>query len=242
MDEQRAWQIVLHRIEGELVAGTLRPGDRLPPERTLAVELGVGRSSVREALRVLEVMGLVRTGTGSGPNAGAIIVATPSGGMSALIRLHVAAQGFPVDDVVKTRLVLETAVARDLALSTPGHARDLLLQEAVQLLDAMDSPTLSPTEFLALDAQFHVALSDASGNQVLAAIMTGLRNSIESYVSDAAELLPEWNNTATRLRAEHRAIVHAITSGDADRAVACIRDHISGYYSETTRRSTITPR
>ena len=77
--------------------------------------LGVGRSSVREALRVLEVMGLIRTGTGSGPTSGAIIIATPRGGMSALLRLQVAASGFPLDDVVRTRLVLECAVVEALA-------------------------------------------------------------------------------------------------------------------------------
>ena len=97
----RAWQIVLERIESDLLDGRLAPGDRLPGERELAATLGVGRSSVREALRVLEVMGLIRTGTGSGPTSGAIIIATPRGGMSVLLRLQVAANGFPLDDVVQ---------------------------------------------------------------------------------------------------------------------------------------------
>ena len=78
----------------------------LPGERALSSELGVGRSSVREALRVLEVLGLIRTQAGSGPNAGAIIISTPGGGMSALMRLQVAASGFPVADIVRTRLIL----------------------------------------------------------------------------------------------------------------------------------------
>ncbi len=119
----RAWQIVLEKIESDLLEGTLAPGDRLPPERELAATLGVGRSSVREALRVLEVMGLIRTGTGSGPTAGAIIIATPRGGMSALLRLQVAAQGFPFDDVVRTRLVLESAVADALASDPNARPR-----------------------------------------------------------------------------------------------------------------------
>ena len=119
--EPRAWQAVLEHIERRLLDGELAPGDRLPGERQLAAELGVGRSSVREALRVLEVLGLIRTHTGSGPTAGAIIIATPGGGMSALMRLQVAASGFPVDDIVATRLVLETHVAGDLAAaSSPG--------------------------------------------------------------------------------------------------------------------------
>ena len=86
--EPRAWEVVLARIESDLLSGVLTPGDRLPGERQLAIDLGVGRSSVREAIRVLEVLGLIRTHTGSGPTAGAIIVATPSGGMATLMRLR----------------------------------------------------------------------------------------------------------------------------------------------------------
>jgi GntR family transcriptional repressor for pyruvate dehydrogenase complex len=223
----RAWQIVLERIESDLLEGTLAPGDRLPPERELAATLGVGRSSVREALRVLEVMGLIRTGTGSGPSAGAIIIATPRGGMSALLRLQVAAQGFPIDDVVRTRLVLESAVADALA-SDPE--RDTA--PARVLVDAMDAGSLTPAEFLSLDAQLHVALAEATGNVVITAMMSGLRTAIESYVLAGARRIPDWSATATRLRAEHRAILDAIDSGDATDARTRIHDHITGYYAE----------
>ncbi len=82
----RAWKVVLDKIETDLLEGRLGPGDRLPSERDLVAQLGVGRSSVREALRVLEVMGLIRTGTGSGPSAGAIVISSPTGGMSAFLR------------------------------------------------------------------------------------------------------------------------------------------------------------
>ena len=227
MPEARAWQLVLERIETDLLDGRLRPGDRLPPERELASTLGVGRSSVREALRVLEVMGLIRTGTGSGPTSGAIIIATPQGGMSALLRLQVAAQGFPLDDVVRTRLVLESAVVDALA-SDP--ARDTLAARAV--VDAMDVPDLTPAEFLALDAQLHLALAEASGNVVIAAMMAGLRTAIESYVQRGAEGISDWDAAADRLRREHRAILEAVDSGDADGARTLIHDHITGYYAE----------
>jgi GntR family transcriptional repressor for pyruvate dehydrogenase complex len=223
----RAWQIVLERIESDLLEGTLAPGDRLPPERELAATLGVGRSSVREALRVLEVMGLIRTGTGSGPSAGAIIIATPRGGMSALLRLQVAAQGFPIDDVVRTRLVLESAVADALA-SDPERET----APARVLVDAMDAGSLTPAEFLSLDAQLHVALAEATGNVVITAMMSGLRTAIESYVLAGARRIPDWSATATRLRAEHRAILDAIDSGDATDARTRIHDHITGYYAE----------
>lgn len=223
----RAWRTVLERIETDLLEGRLAPGDRLPPERELAATLGVGRSSVREALRVLEVMGLIRTGTGSGPSAGAIITATPRGGMSALLRLQVAAHGFPLGDVVATRLVLESATVEALAAAGGG-----ITDDTRAILDAMDAADLTPAEFLALDAQLHLALAEASGNQVIVATMAGLRTAIETYVQAGAAAIPDWDATAARLRDEHRGIVAAIDAGDADRARVLVRDHISGYYDE----------
>jgi GntR family transcriptional repressor for pyruvate dehydrogenase complex len=223
----RAWQLVLERVETDLLEGRLGPGDRLPPERELATTLGVGRSSVREALRVLEVMGLIRTGTGSGPSSGAIIIATPQGGMSALLRLQVAAQGFPLDDVVRTRLVLESAVVDALAAD---DGRDTAAARAV--IEAMEARDLTPAEFLALDAQLHLALAEASGNVVIAAMMAGLRTAIESYVQAGAVGIADWDAAADRLRREHRAIVDAVDAGDAGRARTLVHDHITGYYAE----------
>ncbi|MCP2637529.1 GntR family transcriptional regulator [Microbacterium sp. HD4P20] len=223
----RAWRVVLEKIETDLLDGALQPGDRLPPERELAATLGVGRSSVREALRVLEVMGLIRTGTGSGPTSGAIIIATPRGGMSALLRLQVAAQGFPLDDVVATRLVLESAVVETLA-ADPDRAT----AGARAVVEAMESVDLTPAEFLSLDAQLHLALAEASGNVVVAAMMAGLRTAIESYVQAGAERIMDWDATAVRLRREHRAILDAVDAGDVDRSRALVRDHITGYYAQ----------
>jgi DNA-binding FadR family transcriptional regulator len=236
-DSRRAWQIVLQHIEADLLAGRLAPGDHLPAERALASDLGVGRSSVREALRVLEVLGLIRTQTGSGPQSGAIIVARPSGGMSSLMRLQVAAQGFDVRDVVKTRLVLEAAVVTELAeasAAAQGDARTVDLTDAVELLDAMDADgRVTEAEFLALDAAFHLALAELSGNAVIASMMAGLRNSIETYVLAGVPNLPSWPATSARLRHEHRGIVDAIQSGDAELARGRVREHITGYYTET---------
>jgi DNA-binding FadR family transcriptional regulator len=228
MPEQpaRAWRLVLEHVERDLLDGRIGPGDRLASERDLAADLGVGRSSVREALRVLEVMGLIRTSTGSGPQSGAIVIATPTGGMSTLLRLQVAAQGFPLADVVQTRLLLEDAVASALA---GQDAPDLV--GAHRVLEAMDAHALTPAEFLALDAQLHLALAESSGNSVVAAIMAGLRTAIESYVQQGAAAIDDWGAMADVLRAEHRAIIDAIEAGDATTARSLVRAHITGYYT-----------
>lgn len=224
--DARAWELVLARVESDLLAGRLQIGDHLAPERALATELGVGRSSVREAVRVLEVMGLVRTGTGSGPNAGAVVISKPGGGMSVLMRLQVAGRGFGIDDVVATRLLLEASVVADLASSEAS------LDPVEPLLEAM-AATDSREEFLALDARFHTMLAELAGNTVVTAVMSGLRGSIEEYVVAGAQSIEDWPAMAARLLSEHRGILVAIRSGDPDAARSAITRHISGYYADT---------
>jgi GntR family transcriptional regulator, transcriptional repressor for pyruvate dehydrogenase complex len=148
--------------------------------------------------------------------------------------LQVAARGFPVADIVRTRLILETSVASDLA--DAQHADDSRapdLAPADALLDAMDSPALDPAEFLALDAAFHLALAEASGNQVITATMAGLRGGIEGYALAGLTTIPDWGATSRRLRHEHRGIIDAIRAADAATARSRVHDHISGYYAET---------
>lgn len=224
----RAWRVVLERIETDLLEGRLGPGDRLPGERDLATQMGVGRSSVREAIRVLESMGLIRTAAGSGPSAGAMIVATPQGGMATLLRLQVAAKGFPFADIVDTRVVLESAVVHRLA-----GEDDPDLTQAEATLHAMHDDALDPDEFLALDAQFHVWLAEATGNSVLAAVMSGLRTAIESYARQGAALVEDWPAMVANLQHEHAGVLEAIRAKDPDLARERIRDHILGFYAAT---------
>ncbi len=225
--ETKAWRVVLEHVERRLRDGELGPGDRLPGERDLAARLGVGRSSVREALRVLEVMGVLSTATGSGPRSGAIVTTSAGSGVAQVLGLQAAAPAVAFDDVVATRLVLESAVVTDLASAEPR------LEAASELLDAMDDPSLEADEFLALDARFHAALAEATGNAVIETIMAGLRAAIETYVQHGAHAIEDWPRTRSRLQREHRGVLDAIAAREPDGARARIHDHISGYYDQT---------
>ncbi|MEV5965456.1 FCD domain-containing protein [Kribbella sp. NPDC051952] len=221
------YELVLHRVEADLAAGRLRIGGRLPGERALAEELGISRPSVREAVRVLEAMGVVRTATGSGPEAGAVIVAEPVSPLTAVLRLHLATNHLPMGDVVQTRILLESWSAREAA------GRDVAageLEVAESLLDRMDAAGLSPEEFHLLDAEFHVALSGLAGNVLVAAVMTSLRSAIHEYVLAAVPNLADWDATAVGLRAEHRGILGAVRAGEPDRAAELVTAHIRGFY------------
>ncbi|BBY19653.1 FadR/GntR family transcriptional regulator [Mycolicibacterium litorale] len=221
----RAHELVLHRIERDLAEGVLAVGDRLPGERVLAGDLAVSRSSVREAIRVLEAMGVVRTAVGSGPEAGAIVVADPISSIGAALRLHTATKHLPIADLVETRILLESWALREAADRRPRP--DLTAVDGC--LDAMDDATLGPEQFLRLDAAFHVAMSELAGNVVVAAMMAALRDSIHGYVLAGVPLLDDWPAVAATLRREHRAIVAAVRRGHGIRAGELVCAHIRGY-------------
>ncbi|SEF16207.1 FadR/GntR family transcriptional regulator [Jiangella alba] len=222
----RTHELVLRQVEADLAAGKLRLGDRLPGERAMAGQLGVSRPSVREAIRVLEAMGVVRTAVGSGPDAGAVIVADPGSPLTAALRLHLATSHLPMGDIVQTRVLLESWAVREAA----GRATPAQVAAAAQLLDAMDEPDLPRERFHLLDAEFHVALASLAGNVLVSTIMASLREAIHGYVIAAAPSVPDWTPVATMLRAQHRAVLAAVADGDGDLAAELVAEHIEGFY------------
>ena len=222
----RTHQLVLSWIEAELSEGRLTVGGRLPAERTLAEQLKVSRTSVREAIRILEAMGVVRAGVGSGPEAGTVVISDPTAALGSALRLHVATQHLPVADIVETRVLLESWAASKASPQAPE------LEAAGRLLEEMAAGGLDVDEFLALDVRFHLALADAAGNAVVSAMMGSLRESIQRYAAQLTSNLPDWEATASRLKAEHREILAAIRNDDGDRAAKLVAAHIEGYYRE----------
>ncbi|MDP9936189.1 GntR family transcriptional repressor for pyruvate dehydrogenase complex [Paenarthrobacter nicotinovorans] len=221
----RTHELVLQWIEKQLSDGELVLGGRLPGERTMAEQLQVSRTSVREAVRILEAMGVVRAGVGSGKEAGTIVIAEPGSALGSTLRLHVATRHLPVADIVETRVLLESWAAARARAGVPA------LGEAAELLDRMDT-TQDIGAFLALDARFHVALAEAAGNAVVSAMMASLRGAIENYAGELTENLPDWHATCARLRLEHRAILAAVNSNDGGKAAELVAAHIQGFYKE----------
>ena len=221
----RTHQLVLNWIEKQLSDGQLSVGGRLPGERALAEQLAVSRTSVREAIRILEALGVVRAGVGSGPEAGTVVISDPTAALGSALRLHVATQYLPVADIVQTRILLESWAVARARTDSPA------LAEASALLEEMETCP-DTDEFLALDVRFHVALAEAAGNAVVSAMMGSLREAIQSYASKLTANLPDWNATAARLRAEHRDILVAIHRHDGGTAAGLVAAHIEGYYKE----------
>ncbi len=226
----RTHERVLAQIEDKLRTGEWSLGERLPGERALAEQMGVSRPSVREAVRVLEAMGIVRTAVGSGPDAGATVVDRPAAGLGAAVRLHVASGTLPVSDVVATRAALETWAVGQAAARFDVETD---LTEAQRLLDEMTAPGLTAAEFVALDQQFHLTLVQLAGNQLVEAILGGLRTAIGHYVTAGVERIESWDALCATLCREHQGILAAVVEGDAVGAERLAHDHIWGFYEQT---------
>lgn len=225
----RAHDAVLRHIEDSLRSGELKLGDRLPGERALAEQFGISRASVRDAIRSLEVMGVVRSATGSGPNSGTIVVSDPSSALGVALRMHVASHHLPVKDVVQARIMMETW-SLEHAASAPWSPEQL--DDARRLLEAMDDDALPSQVFTLLDSQFHVALSALAGNVVVSTMMESMREAIRGYIDDAVERRGGWDTALDALREQHRGIFEAVEARDGERSARLVREHIEWFYAQ----------
>jgi DNA-binding FadR family transcriptional regulator len=221
----RTHEQVVAEIEHRLNNGTLKAGDRLPPERQLAEALGVSRGAVREALRILEAIGVVEAGTGSGPTSGSRIVKDTTAGMGMVLRIHLQLASFTQDDLIETRLMLERLACRKAA----GAATAEELEHLRSLVGDMRG-THTTAGYNDLDAAFHVAIAQMSGNGLAAALMAAMREALRQAMVRGFENLGDPASTMGHLTNEHEVIVDAIAAGDGDAAAELVARHILGFY------------
>jgi GntR family transcriptional repressor for pyruvate dehydrogenase complex len=206
----RVVEHVRHLIE----QGGLRPGDRLPSERDLALELGVSRPSVRSGLEALESRGVVVSRRGAGnfiANGPPDLGAEP---LSLLASLH----GFTPNEMFEARLVLEVGVAGLAARHAEGEPLAAMAEEVTEMFASLEDSAA----FLRHDVRFHRAIASGCGNRVLAALM-------EMVAAQFYELRKETIEHARDLRESaemHRRIFRAIRAHDADAARLAMTEHL----------------
>jgi GntR family transcriptional regulator, transcriptional repressor for pyruvate dehydrogenase complex len=205
------------KIKEMLISGQLRPGDRLPPEKELSEGLGLSRSSLREAVKALELIRVLDVRRGDGTYVTSLEPRLLLEAMSFVVDLH---QDASILDLFEVRRILEPAAA--VIAARKATSEDV--EKLKQILTEVDAAT-SIEDLVAHDLEFHGYISELSGNSYLASLLESLSSS--TLRARIWRGLTE-EHAVERTLAEHHAIVDAIESGDPDLVRSCVTVHISG--------------
>ncbi len=205
----------LEQLKNYILSGEVRLGERLPSERALADALGVGRYSVREALKVLEAVGLVESRVGEGT----FLTTNTGASFGRILGLSFATWGGALIELLDARKMIEVEAARAAADRATPEELGLIETELKTMQANMDRVQA----YLKADFNFHRRIGEASHNAIISQFVSNLVDLLE-------EVLRETQSDSLPAQAEgggtHQAIFDAIASGDAEAAGDLMRDHI----------------
>ena len=193
----------------------LAPGDRLPPERELAQQLNVSRASVREAMRLLDMRGLVVVRPGSGTF---ITEDTVEAIIQAFSSMPSAENG-AATDVFEMRLLLEPQVV-SLAAS---RAMEADIRRMNEILDSQEADVAAGGSGAEFDSEFHFAIAEAAKNSALVAVTQAISDILRQSRDDSL-LSPERSRLSLQ---SHRRILASIESRQSEEAERAMTEHIS---------------
>ena len=205
------------KIKGMILSGELKPGDRLSPEKELSESLGLSRSSLREAVKALEIIRVLDVRRGDGTYVTSLEPQLLLEAMAFVVEIH---QDSSVLELFEVRRILEPSAA---ALATARITSDDVTRLR-DMLTEVDEHT-SIDGLVAHDMQFHHLISTMSGNAYLTSMLDGLSG--KTLRARVWRGLTQ-ERSVERTLAEHGAIVDALASGDAELVRSLMTVHISG--------------
>jgi GntR family transcriptional repressor for pyruvate dehydrogenase complex len=222
----RAYERVVEQIEEAVLSGRIRPHDRLPSERELMRTFAVGRGTVREALRVLQSKGLVRSRPGdpNGPEVLPLSTDRLRDSMAALARV----EHLSLRELLQFRIVVESQAYRlAAALGSEGQMDDL-----EQAMAAMERAVDEGEEaFARADLAFHAKVAEAAGNKLFGVSSSVLGSVVgdlmRAKISGARDHRRQMRESCCR----HQRVLAAVREREGDRAAALARRSIYDYYA-----------
>jgi DNA-binding FadR family transcriptional regulator len=217
-----AYELVLEQLRRSIDEGHFAPGDKLPPERDLARQLGVSRTTLREAVRVLEGERAVEVRRGS---AGGIIVRQEAAQPG---RLRQRLKEF--DEIIDFRLAVEPMAAR-LAAARRTKSEIAALARALGRLDQLAAHAAEGRfgDWLRADSEYHVLIGKAARNRRLLEAIERSRAGMFNPVGAV------WGRLERAAHAQHAEIFEAIAARDGTRAAAAMTSHIEGTRADVAR-------
>jgi DNA-binding FadR family transcriptional regulator len=191
-----------------------KPGDLIPSEKELAIRFQVGRSTIREAVKSLVVLGVLEARAGEG----SFVREPTSELLSGAFRWGLLLSEGNLDDFVDVRSLIEVECARRAAAN---RSLDLVAQ-LTATIDVMQDEPLDHGTFMESDTRFHLEIAHAARNPIFESVGSTIQSIVRIWYPKTY-YIPE---TKGRTVAEHRAIVEAIALGDCDSAGNAMRAHI----------------
>jgi DNA-binding FadR family transcriptional regulator len=218
VEKQRVAEEVAEQLRALILGGQYPPGSKLPPERELSKRLRVNRASLREALKKLEHLGLVRIRQGDGTRVQNFM---ETGGIELVQHLLPLAGGKPelIRDLLEFRRIFGREIAR-LAAGRSQRDGDGLTKLRV-LADRADTVT-GALELFDLDFDFYVAIAQMSGNQVMLLLINTVRDGVRGFMPLLANLAAPGDT----VRKHHRDLITAIEGGDVNGAGKIADDYL----------------
>ena len=198
----------------QLIASS-EPGSRLPTERELCELLGVGRSTLREAIRSLSFVGAVQTRQG----AGTYVTTLNDQAIEKLIGLALMLQRATVREIIESRRALEVEAVRLACERHEPEDREQLEATMRSMADA----TTDPARASVYDLQYHVQLARASHNRVLVSLIDGMRTLLQIWMAKAVNR----PMVVEEIVREHNSVLESVFAGDAERAAFRMHSHLT---------------
>jgi GntR family transcriptional repressor for pyruvate dehydrogenase complex len=216
----KASDVLADHLRQRILDGEMSPGEMLPAERLLAEQSRLSRTSVREALRILEIEGLVATKPGR--NGGTVVRRPDADAVVRSLDVFIRGRRVRFRAVLEVREQIEPICAELAAGRRDDEALTRLEAATVAVEDARDRVPA----FLSANVEWHLEIARASGNELLAAFMLAIGRAVR-----AATDIQDFNSEAVRdaaLRA-HRRVLKAIVAGDAPAAREAMHRHVHAY-------------
>ncbi len=211
---------VVHQIEGLILRGILRPGERLPSERELAEKMGVSRPSLREALADLQERSLLVSKAGSGVFVADVLGSAFSDALVKLFASHEEA----VFDYIAFRRDMEGLAAERAAQM--GSDTDLQVIDMIFRKMEAAHTKRNPTDEAGLDADFHLAIIEASHNVIMLHMMRSMYQLLREGVFYNRQMMFRQRTTRETLLDQHRTINAALQARDPAGARAAVAAHL----------------
>jgi GntR family transcriptional regulator, transcriptional repressor for pyruvate dehydrogenase complex len=218
VERQRVADEIVEQLRSLILTGQYRAGAKLPPERELAKTLGVNRASLREALKKLEHMGLVRIRQGDGTRVENFMETAGLELVTHLVPLARAAQ----PDIIRDALEFRTVVAREVARLAAPRMAPGDLDKLAAIARRAAAPELAPAEVFAQDFELYMALTAMARNRIIGLLVNTVREAIKSYTGILMYVIvsPEF------VREHHQRLLAALERGDAEAAVAAVDEYM----------------